>query len=153
MDIISHSPGEIIIHNPGPEPVPAKLITYASGRYQQPEAIDVCYIEAGDKRHITTTAKSIFLVYSEERIIIPLHTGQQPRALRNQQHHALYKEEAGEAVTYILPRAGEIAWRLTGVQRAFWELADGMTGAEQLRATDSNAYDEMLAQGLIIEIP
>lgn len=152
LDITTHAAGEAIIRNPGPEPVPAKLITYTAGQHQQLEMLEVMYIEAGESRTITTAGKSVFLVYNEERITIPLHTVQQPRAVRNQQHHALRKEEAGEAVTYILPRAGEEAWRLTGVQQAIWEAADGMTGAAQLRTTDSNAYDELLTHGLITEI-
>lgn len=152
LDITTRT-GEVIIHNPGPEPVPAKLITYAAGQHQRPEMLDVFYIAPGDSRTVPVTGKSVFLVYNEERITVPLHAWQQPRSLRNQQYHALQKEESGEPVTYVLPREGTEAWRLTGLQREIWEAADGMTGAAQLRATGSDCYDEMITHGLIIEIP
>lgn len=153
LDIITHSVGEVIIRNPGPEAVPAKLITYAAGHHQQPEALEVFYLEAGNSRVVTTTNKSIFLVYNEERITIPLHAWRQQRPLRNQQHLFLHKEEAGEPVTYVLPREGSDAWRLTGLQREIWEAADGMHTLEALRNKDSALYDEMIAHGLITEIP
>lgn len=151
---IAPGPGEeTIIRNPGPEPVPAKLISYTVGRHQRPETLEVFYIAPGDSRFVSTARKSVFLVYNEERITIPLHAWRQLRTLRNQQYHALQKEEAGEPVTYVLPREGEEAWRLTGSQREIWEAADGISNAAQLRATDSNSYDEMITHGLIIEIP
>lgn len=152
LDIATYSASKVNIHNPGAEPVPAKLITYAAGQHQQPENLEVFYIAPGDSHAVNTAGKSIFLVYNEERITIPLHAWQQPRSLRNQQYHALHKEEAGESVTYVLPREGEEAWRLTGPQRAIWEAADGMTSAIHLRETDNNSYDEMIAHGLITEI-
>ncbi len=153
LDITTYPSGEAMIHNPGPEPVPVKLITYPAGPHQQPENLEVSYIAAGDNRTIITAGKSVFIVYNEERITIPLHAWRQPRTLRNQQYHALQKEEAGEPVTYVLPHEGEEAWRLTGPQREIWEAADGISNAAQLRATDSNSYDEMITHGLIIEIP
>lgn len=152
LDITTHAAGEVIIRNPGLEPVPAKLITYTAGHHQRPENLEVFYIAPGDSHAVNTAGKSVFLVYNEERITIPLHVCQQPRSLRNQQYHALYKEEAGEPATYVLSREGEEAWRLTGPQRAIWEAADGMTSAMHLRETDNKGYDEMIAHRLITEI-
>jgi hypothetical protein len=153
LDITNDADKQAIIRNPGLERVPAKLITYNKGQHRQPEAIDVWYIGAGESRTVITAGKSVFLVYNEERITIPLHTCKQPRSLRSQQHHALRKEETGQVVTYVLPREGQHAWRLTEMQRTVWEAADGMSSAAQLRATDSDGYNEMLAHGLITEIP
>jgi len=152
LNISKNTDNAITIHNPGPERVPAKFITYAAGHHQQPEALEVFYLEPGDSRLVTTTGKSIFLVYNEERITIPLHAWQQQRVLRNQQHHYLQKEEAGEPVSYVLPREGNEAWRLNGRQRALWEAADGMHTRASLREKDNTLYDEMMARGLIKEI-
>jgi hypothetical protein len=152
LDVVAHAGGDVIIHNPGPEPVPAKLISYISGQYQRPEGLDVFYIAPGESRSVDTSGKSVFLVYNEERITIPLHAFQQPRAVRNQQYLSLRKEEKGEAVTYVLPREGDNAWRLTGVQREIWESADTLCSVAALRAKDCVAYDEMINLRLITEI-
>jgi hypothetical protein len=153
LNIDTYAGGEVIIHNPGPEPVPAKLITYLAGHHQRPEAMEVFYISPGERRNVNTAGKSIFLVYNEERITIPLHTYQQPRTLRNQFHLFLQKEKDGEQQSYVLPREGETAWRLSGPQREIWQSADGMHSAALVKEKHSAGYDEMLAQGLITEIP
>jgi hypothetical protein len=153
LNITTHEGGEVIIHNPGPEPVPAKLITYMTGYHQRPEAIEVFFIAPGEYRAVNTAGKSVFLVYNEERITIPLHTYQQPRTLRNQQHLFLQKEKDGEELSYVLPRVGETAWRLSAPQREIWLAADGMNSAAIVREKHSAGYDEMIEQGLITEIP
>lgn len=152
LTVAAHADGAVMIHNPGPEPVPAKLITYASSQLQRAEGLEVFYIAPGESRSVDTTGKSVFLVYNEERITIPLHTFQQPRPVRNQQYLSLSKEENGESVTYVLPREGEDAWRLTGTQRDIWESADALHSVTALREKDSRAYDEMISHRLITEI-
>lgn len=153
LNIGVHAKGEVLIHNPGPEPVPAKLIYYLANNHQHPESIEVFYIAPGEHRAVNTAGKSVFLVYNEERITIPLHTWQQPRVLRNQQHLFLQKEKEGELLSYVLPREGETAWRLSEQQWKIWQAADGMGNAAMVREKHSAGYDEMIAQGLIVEIP
>jgi hypothetical protein len=153
LNIAEYGKGEVVIQNPGPEPVPAKLITYTAGRHQRPETPEVFSISPGDSRVVTTSGKSMFLVFNEERITIPLHAFQQPRVLRNQQHLFLQKEKDGEALSYVLPREGDNAWRLTSRQREIWEAADGINSAATLRQIDNTGYNEMIAEGLITELP
>ncbi|OQP59019.1 hypothetical protein [Niastella populi] len=153
LNISTGEGGEVVIHNPGPEPVPAKLITYIAGYHQRPYTLQVFFIAPGEQLPVNTAGKSVFLVYNEERITIPLHTYRQPRTLRNQQHLFLHKEKDGEQLSYVLPREGETAWRLSGPQREIWQAADGMSSAAIVREKHSAGYDEMLAQGLITEIP
>ncbi len=153
LNISTSENGEVFIHNPGPEHVPAKLIAYTAGSHQRPETLEVFFIAPGAQHGVNTAGKSIFLVYNEERITIPLHTYQQPRTLRNQQHLFLQKEKDGEQLSYVLPREGETAWRLSGAQREIWQAADGMNSAALVREKHSAGYDEMIAQGLITEIP
>ncbi len=153
LDLSTNAHGEVIIYNPGPEPVPVKLISYAADNHQQPETLEVFYLAPHGSRPVAITGKLVFLVYNEERITEPLHCLEQPRPLRNQQHLLLRKEEAGIPVTYVLPREGTDAWRLTGLQREIWEAADGMHTLAALREKDRALYDEMIAYRLITEIP
>ena len=37
LNISTGENGEVVIHNPGPEPVPVKLIAYTAGNHQRPE--------------------------------------------------------------------------------------------------------------------
>jgi hypothetical protein len=143
---------EAVLHNPGPEPVPIKLITYTTGQFQRPEGLALSYLQAGQQLTVSIAGKYVFLVYNEERITVPLHAFQQPRPLRNQQLLSLRKMEAGEAVCYVLPKASDNAYRLTGAQRNIWEAADGMITAQALRDKDNVLYDEMIAHGLITEL-
>lgn len=153
LDCAAGTNGEVIIHNPGPEDVPVKIITYAACDHSKPEALQVFYLAAGSNHPVTITGKSVFLVYNEERITIPLHALQQQRPLRNQQLLFINKQEAGEPVSYVLPREGDDAWRLTGVQQAIWDAADGMDTVESIREKNSALYDEMIAHQLITELP
>lgn len=152
LDISNHPGDEVSIYNPGTEPVPIKIITYPAGQHQIPESLEVLHFEPGNRLTVSTTGKSIFLVYNEERITIPLHAWQQPRPLRNQQYLFIDKTEEQEAVTYVLPREGDNGWRLTGQQRALWEAADGMNAAASLREKNNGLYKELVAQQLISEI-
>lgn len=153
LNISTGEKGKVVVHNPGPEPVPAKLISYTAGNHRRPETLEVFFIAPGEQRTVNTTGKSVFLVYNEERITIPLHTYRQPRTLRNQQHLFLQQEKDGEQLSYVLPREGETAWRLSGPQREIWQAADGMNNAALIREKHSAGYDEMIAQGVITEIP
>ncbi|WP_205513236.1 hypothetical protein [Longitalea arenae] len=151
---ISQEEGEhLLIHNPGPEPVPAKLITYAAERHERPEKLELIHMAPGGSLTVNTAGKSIFLLYNEERITIPLHCYQQPRSLRNQQHLFLQKTKDGVEQRYVLPREGQAAWRLSGLQGEIWQAADGILSTASLREKYRAAYDEMIAEGLITEIP
>jgi hypothetical protein len=152
LNIEAHREGEVIIYNPGPEPVPAKLITYLAGHHQGPETIDVFLVAPGEQRVVSTAGKSVFLIYNEERVTVPLHTYKQPRVLRNQQHFFLQKEKEGEQLSYVLPREGETAWRLSASQREIWQAADGINSAAMVKEKFRADYDEMITQGLIAEI-
>lgn len=152
LGLSTNAHDEVTIHNPGPEAVPVKLITYTIKNHLQPEALEVFYLAPHTSHAVTTAGHMVFLVYNEERITVPLHCLAQPRPLRNQQHLFLRKEEAGIPVTYVLPREGYNAWRLTGPQREIWEAADGMHTLTALREKNSALYDELITQQLITEI-
>lgn len=153
LAVTQEADGQVTISNPGPEAVPVKLIVYPAGDHSRPETMEVFYLPAGKIHQVTITGKSVFLVYNEERITLPLHALQQNRPLRNQQHLFIQKQEAGVPVSYVLPREGDNAYRLTGLQREIWEAADGMNAAETLRKKGGALYDEMIAHRLITEIP
>lgn len=153
LEITLQSAATILLHNPGPEPVPAKLITYPDQQYQQPASLEVFYLAPNESRTVSVLHQAVFLVYNEERITMALHHWQQPRVLRNQQFASLHKQEAGEAVTYVLPREGENAWRLTGHQQTLWNKANGLHTEAGLRCLHNDAFEEMIAHGLITIIP
>lgn len=152
LSISAGTNGLVTITNHASEPLPVKLIHYDKHDDACPRAIEVFHIPALGTCQVAMDTAIIFLVYNEERITIPLHALQQKRVVRNQQYLSLHKEEAGEAITYVLPKEGDDAYRLSGVQRTIWAAANGMTSNEELRKINSGLYDEMLASGLIKEI-
>jgi mannose-6-phosphate isomerase-like protein (cupin superfamily) len=148
ITIADDAQGNVTIHNPGPEAVPVKLISYSPQHHHQPDTLEVFNLAAGQERQITIEDKSVFLLYSEERITVPLHALHQPRALRNQQMLSITKQE----VLYALPRTGNDAYSLTGLQAALWQAADGINTAASLRAIDNTVYNDLLTHRLITEI-
>jgi hypothetical protein len=145
--------GTITITNHSPEAVPIKLIYYNATDHTQPSNIQVLEIPGSGKYQLKQEGHPVFLVYNEERIIMALHATAQKRCVRNQQYLWLHKQEAGEEITYVLPREGEDGYRLIGVQQQLWKAADGINTRAQLRQNDNSAvYDEMIAHGLIEEI-
>jgi hypothetical protein len=145
--------GIITLTNHSPEPVPVKLIHYEAGDHAQPSNIEVFDIPSSGTHQHKQEGQPVFLVYNEERIIMALHGITQKRCVRNQQYLTLQKQEAGEEITYVLPREGDEGYRLTGIQQQLWEAANGLNTRAQLRQSDNSAvYDEMIAHRLIEEI-
>ncbi len=70
LDLSTNAHGEVIIYNPGPEPVPVKLISYATDNHLQPETLEVFYLAPHSSRPVAITGKLVFLVYNEERITV-----------------------------------------------------------------------------------
>lgn len=150
---VTENEGIITITNHSPEAVPIKLIYYNETDHSQPSNIQVLEIPGSGIHRLKQEEQPVFLVFNEERIVIALHAIAQTRCIRNQQYLFLHKLEAGEEITYLLPREGEEGYRLTGIQQQLWNAANGINTRAQLRKSDTKAvYDEMVAHGLIAEI-
>ena len=142
-----------LITNPGPEPVPVRVVEYWPGK-QPATANYVREVPALGTLRVESDAAQCFVLYNEERETLPVHRPAEPGFLRNQQLLSLDKVVGDQPTTYVLTGTDDEAYELTGPSREVWRRADGLTGRHQLNGPDQQAaYDEMLAAGLIIALP
>jgi len=147
-------PGSLVatVTNPGPEPVPIQVVEYHP--QQQPTtASSVRKVPACGTLTIESAAPQCFVLYNEEREILPLRLASEPTFLRNQQLLALEKEVDGHPITYVLTGETDEAYELTGPTRTVWHRADGLSSRAQLTDPEEQAaYQLLLDEGLIREL-
>lgn len=142
-----------VIKNHSSEPVPVKIISYQPGETIVPSGINVFEIKPDESIPIPVMPEKKYLCYNEERIIIPLHQPGATRCIRNQQWLSLNKNIESEEVIYIMHKELDISYQLRGTTRNIWLKADGLATREDiLHAESREAYEEMITNGLIIEI-
>jgi len=144
--------GTALLENPSPEPVPVRVVQYTKGSPLLPEHITAFELPALAEQAISFTSLPAFVFYNEERVCIPLLPQQGPVVLRNQQWINVRKDTGSEPVVYLMDRNGDTGITLTGVCLQLWEAADGLTERSVLRRMNSDAYDEMLVNGLLHEL-
>lgn len=139
--------------NPGPEPVPVRLLEYRPG--QQPStASTVQEVPAHGTLTVQTTAAQFFVLYCEEREVLPLAEAADPVFLRNQRLLAWDKAVDGETITFVLAGEGDEAYELSGPTQAVWQRADGLSARADLAGPELQAaYQDLLDAGLILELP
>ncbi|GAA3945317.1 hypothetical protein [Hymenobacter algoricola] len=139
--------------NPGPEPVPVRLVDYQPG--QAPStASSVQEVPAQGTLTLHTGAAQAFALYCEEREVLPLTEAADPVFLRNQLLLAWDKPVDGEPITFVLAGEGDEAYELSGPTRAVWQRADGLSGRTELVGPELQAaYQDLLDAGLILELP
>jgi len=142
-----------MLTNSGPEPVPIRVVEYHAIKH--PTTVShLREVPAQGTLQVDSTEGQCFVLYNEEREVLPLALSPEPVFLRNQQLLSLEKEVDGEAVTYVLAGEADEAYELSGPSREVWKRADGLTVRSQLPDSAlQNAYQEMLDAGLLLELP
>ncbi|MBC8082118.1 MAG: hypothetical protein H7Z21_02800 [Hymenobacter sp.] len=139
--------------NSGPESVPIRVVDYQPAR-QPTTASYVREVPAQGALRVESTAAQCFVLYNEEREVLPIALSTESGFLRNQQLLSLDKEVEGQAVTYVLAGEADEAYELSGPSREVWQRADGLAVRSQLVGSAlQTAYQEMLEAGLIQELP
>jgi len=146
-------PGTTRVANLSPEPVPVKIVMYHPGQPLRREDVSVRELAPDSVTELPISGGTPFLLYSEERKMLPLFPPRGPHLLRNQQLLSLHKEENGQPAVYLLGPNEEDAYVLEGKYREIWERADGLSPVSQVCGPDNaREYREMLAADLIREI-
>ena len=142
-----------MLTNPGPEPVPVRVVEYRPAE-QPTTASRVHEVPAHGTLRVASTEGQCFVLYNEEREVLPLALSTEPVFLRNQQLLSLDKDVDGEPITYVLAGESDEAYELSGPSREVWKRADGLTVRSQLPdSATQTAYQEMLDAGLLVELP
>lgn len=135
-----------LVFNHSEEKTPVKIAhCYPSGGGKIKTVVDVFEMDGLEERAVPLVAPFNFLLYNEERQVIPLHTST-GFLLRNQQVAALSKKEHG---TYLFKQASDEGYHLDESQKGLWEKADGLLSPELLAADERQLAEEMIAENLI----
>lgn len=141
-----------IIENKSPEAVPVKVVECYRLEDKLKSNVRAFEIPANTETSITCHSKRSFLLYNEEREVIPLIPGADKFCLRNQQLLSVEKSIADQKSIFVIEKNGDHAYRLEGVSKDIWVKADGITTLQELRHSKSiPAYDELISNGLVNE--
>lgn len=143
-----------IVQNFSPEAVPVKIVECIENEADLSTQLQVFEIPANKEISITCHSEKTFLLYNEEREIIPLIPGSGLFSLRNQQLLSLSKKEASEEVIYVVPKDTDDAFKLDTIAKEIWLKADGLKPKETFEKDTvyKDVYQELVQSGLIQEI-
>lgn len=143
-----------IVQNLSTKPVPVKIVECIENEMDLSTQLQVFEIPASKEISITYHSEKTFLLYNEEREIIPLMEGSGLLSLRNQQLLSLSKKEASDEVIYVIPKDTEDTFKLDTVSKEIWLKADGLNSKETFENDFAykDVYQELVQSGLIQEI-
>ena len=118
-------------------------------RYSKTAPDDFFEMEGLEEKSVSLTARLNFLLYNEERKVVPLQEGSPDYLLRNQQVLELNKNDGS---TYLLRKDKEEGYQFTKQTKALWLRSDGLLNKCQLSDEELEAYKALKADGLITDI-
>jgi hypothetical protein len=139
--------------NHSSEPTPVKILEYVRTDGAMEARVRMLDFEPSQIHQVLVQAPNSFLLYNEEREVIPLQPTDSLRCLRNQQWISLPKSGPNGQVTFVMNPQSEEAYELSGATQEIWLQANGLISRDAIR-NEGNAseYDQMLKSGLIREV-
>lgn len=149
LDTIDNEEHQAIIKNHSPEKTPVKIVTcYYNEQKELKTKVRVFEIEPLQKTTINLSEHQEFLVYNEEREIIPL-TKHSTYALRNQQ---LLELQKNDDKTYILNKHKAESYELTKEAQEIWKKSNGLFPIDEMTEKEKAIFEEMSSEELIQKI-
>lgn len=155
IDIQRKSEGfTAIVQNLSTEPIPVKIVECIENETDLLTQLQVFEIPGNTEISINYTSEKTFLLYNEEREIIPLTEGSGVFSLRNQQLLSLSKKEESDEVIYVIPKDTDETYKLSTISKEIWLKADGLNTREKFENDNvyKEAYQELVQSGLVQEI-
>lgn len=147
--IIESEEKKAIIMNHSPEKTPIKIVEcYQNKQGELKTKVRVFKIESLQKTTIKLSSDKEFLLYNEEREVLPL-TNSSSYLLRNQQILEIHKKD-GE--TYLLKKDKDEAYQLTAETKQLWEKSNGLFHKDEMSEIEKVIFKEMSSEELIQEI-
>lgn len=150
---IGDNGGTTRIVNHSPEPVSIRVCEYYY-QHQPVSTMSFLYdIPGCAEKIIQFSSPATCILYNEERITLPVVNNDDKLVMRNQRLLMLPVNDLGEDVVYVWNKQTDETFKLKGITKTIWENADGLQTRQMLRSGDQkDVYDEMIQEGLIIEI-
>ncbi|MEL6536454.1 MAG: hypothetical protein AAFQ98_13640 [Bacteroidota bacterium] len=153
IEQVTCEPGEssqFVVTNQSPEPTPVKVVHC----HPQPEGkmkteLEVFMMQGNESRTLAQKGGDSFLLYNEEREVVPLAKPDSPYLLRNQQVLELHKPDGP---SFLLPKGEEEGYTLTPAAAQLWQKADGLLNQTKLDPEELDVYQTMKDLGLFSEL-
>lgn len=137
-----------IIANHSTERTPVKIVgCFPKEEGKMQTLVNVFELDPLQEKHVPMKAPLNFLLYNEERKVVPLQNAPNDYVLRNQ--HILEWNKNG---TYLLKKDKEEAFQLTERTETLWKKADGLLNKHSLSEEEIKSYQELKAEGLVVDI-
>lgn len=141
-----------VIENKSPEAIPVKVVECYRLDDKLKSNVRAFEIAANTETSITCHSKKSFLLYNEERQVIPLTPGDGKFCLRNQRLLSIEKEDDDQRPVFVMEKNNDNAYVLKNDSKDIWLKADGITPLHELKNLKNEmVYDELLANGLVRE--
>lgn len=148
LNQLKKNENKAVITNHSPEKTPIKIVECQYNKYGNLNTkVRVFEIEPLKKTVINLSSNKEFLLYNEEREVIPL-TRSSIYALRNQQILEMQKKDK----TYLLHKHKEEFYELTEEAEELWKKSDGLYAINKMTNKEREIFDEMSSEGLIEKI-
>ncbi|WP_106791498.1 hypothetical protein [Aquimarina sp. Aq78] len=147
--IIENEERKAIIINHSSEKTPIKIVEcYQNKQGELKTKVRVFEIEPLQETTIKLSSNKEFLLYNEEREVLPLTTSSS-YLLRNQQVLEIHKEDEK---TYLLKKDKDEAYQLTPETKQLWEKSNGLFHKDEMSEIEKAIFKEMSSEELIQEI-
>jgi len=138
------------IQNHSEEPTPAKIVRCLIDENRSMETeIDTFLMEPNENKTISVSKGTVFLLYNEERELIPLTERGPIYLIRNQEILSLSKENG---LDYLIQKDSDEAFLLPPESKKLWDKSDGLLNKDSLSVKEKDILLEMESQGLIRQI-
>ncbi|MTI22872.1 hypothetical protein E1176_17705 [Fulvivirga sp. RKSG066] len=139
-----------IVVNHSPEKTPVKIVSCTpTGAGKMKTHIEVFELGENEEKAISLNSPLNFLLYNEEREVLPLQQSASAYLLRNQRVLELNKNDGN---TYLLKKDKEEAYKLTPGAQSLWSKSDGLLPKSKLSEEELEAFEELSSEGLIHSI-
>ncbi|WP_438422303.1 hypothetical protein [Aquimarina macrocephali] len=148
-NIVEGEKKNAVVINHSPEKTPIKIVEcYQNKQGELKTKVRVFEIEPLQKTTIKLSSNKEFLLYNEEREVLPLTTSSS-YLLRNQQVLEIHKKDEK---TYLLKKDKDEAYQLTTETKQLWEKSNGLFHKDEMSEIEKAIFKEMSSEELIQEI-
>ncbi len=143
----NHSTKKAIVYNHSEEKTPVKIVSYYKDDQEKTQVkVRVFEILPQVNTEITLLSTNDYLLYNEEREMIPLTIVSNNYIIRNQEILELTK---ANGQSFLLKKDNDEAYELKEETKNLWNKADGLLPFDDLNLEEAEQFKELHKEGLL----
>lgn len=146
----SNGSSHAVVINHSPEKTPVKIVNcqpLTTGKMKT--RVDVFEMDGGEEKSVSLATPLVFLLYNEERKVVPLTKHAPDFLLRNQQ---ILEMNRADGKTYLMKKDSEEGYALSQPAKDLWNKANGLLNLDGLSKQELEAYKALKSENLISTI-